>query len=467
MINKIYKLINNKFYRFFKFVFFIRYLLAIFFVAFVSFISIPHFFDYKKKEKIIKAYLSNNYFLEIIKIENIEYSTLPTPHLIITDVTSKIISEDSYLRSRKLIIYPKFLSIYNYENFHTRKIQIEDSTIEANFENTKIFINQILKLKKGISFKNLDYLIKEKKENILELNKIRFSNYGYKRNIINGEVFDRKFKINFKNKYYDINFKLLDTGITAKLNILKNDQDLLKNGILRGSILKSNFKINFILNEDSIKVVDLFFRDKKLSFDSKGDLKLKPFFKMYFTSEIKNLDGDLFKKIDIEQLLTFSEFIKKLNISHNIKFESKKFSRNIIDSMKIKTKLAYGRLNLEKNFLIFDSDINCNSSVNLLDDYPIIFFNCSIFSPDKKRLFKKIKINYKNKGESLSLNIQGKLNVLNNKINFDNIEMNENYKATNEDLKYFKNVFEKILFNTNFIEIFKLSKIRKLIYEIS
>ena len=45
--------------------------------------------------------------------------------------------------------------------------------------------------------------------------------------------------------------------------------------------------------------------------------------------------------------------------------------------------------------------------------------------------------------------------------------MNENYKATNEDLKYFKNVFEKILFNTNFIEIFKLSKIRKLIYEIS
>ena len=129
----------------------------------------------------------------------------------------------------------------------------------------------------------------------MELNKIRFSNYGYKRNIINGEVFDRKFKINFKNKYYDINFKLLDTGITAKLNILKNDQDLLKNGILRGSILKSNFKINFILNEDSIKVVDLFFRDKKLSFDSKGDLKLKPFFKMYFTSEIKNLDGDLFK----------------------------------------------------------------------------------------------------------------------------------------------------------------------------
>ena len=107
MINKIYKLINNKFYRFFKFVFFIRYLLAIFFVAFVSFISIPHFFDYKKKEKIIKAYLSNNYFLEIIKIKNIEYSTLPTPHLIITDVTSKIISEDSYLRSRKLIIYPK------------------------------------------------------------------------------------------------------------------------------------------------------------------------------------------------------------------------------------------------------------------------------------------------------------------------------------------------------------------------
>ena len=45
--------------------------------------------------------------------------------------------------------------------------------------------------------------------------------------------------------------------------------------------------------------------------------------------------------------------------------------------------------------------------------------------------------------------------------------MNNNYKATKEDLEYFKLTFEKILFDKSFIEIFNISKIRKFIFEIS
>ena len=73
MINKIFKPINNKFSRFFKFLFFLRYLFLIFFVAITLFLSIPHFFDYKKKEELIKNYLYQNYNLEIKKIESIKY----------------------------------------------------------------------------------------------------------------------------------------------------------------------------------------------------------------------------------------------------------------------------------------------------------------------------------------------------------------------------------------------------------
>ena len=54
-----------------------------------------------------------------------------------------------------------------------------------------------------------------------------------------------------------------------------------------------------------------------------------------------------------------------------------------------------------------------------------------------------------------------------NKINFDEIEMNSNYKATPEDLEYFKKTFEEILFDQNFIKIFNLEKIKKFILEIS
>ena len=61
----------------------------------------------------------------------------------------------------------------------------------------------------------------------------------------------------------------------------------------------------------------------------------------------------------------------------------------------------------------------------------------------------------------------GNLNILNKKINFVKVEMNNKYNASQEDLEFFKNSFESILFDGNFNEIFRLSKIRKFIYEIN
>ena len=66
----------------------------------------------------------------------------------------------------------------------------------------------------------------------------------------------------------------------------------------------------------------------------------------------------------------------------------------------------------------------------------------------------------------MKLNVKGNLNILNNKVNFDKIEMNNEYNASKEDLIYFKTSFERILFNENFIEIFHLFKIRNFFQEI-
>ena len=59
------------------------------------------------------------------------------------------------------------------------------------------------------------------------------------------------------------------------------------------------------------------------------------------------------------------------------------------------------------------------------------------------------------------------MNILNKKINFKKIMMNKNYKASTEDLKYFKSSFEKLVFDTGFVEIFNLKKMRKFILEVS
>ena len=115
MINRFFKIINSKFSRFFKFVFFLRYLLVIFFISMVSFLVIPSFFDYKKKEEIIKLYLIKKYSLGIEKIDNVEYQFLPVPQLILENLKGNLYSEETNIKTQKLILYPKFLSLYNYK----------------------------------------------------------------------------------------------------------------------------------------------------------------------------------------------------------------------------------------------------------------------------------------------------------------------------------------------------------------
>ena len=55
-----------------------------------------------------------------------------------------------------------------------------------------------------------------------------------------------------------------------------------------------------------------------------------------------------------------------------------------------------------------------------------------------------------------------------NKINFQNILVNnKDYSASNEDLNYFKQIFESILFDKDFIGIFNLKKIKDFVLEVS
>ena len=67
----------------------------------------------------------------------------------------------------------------------------------------------------------------------------------------------------------------------------------------------------------------------------------------------------------------------------------------------------------------------------------------------------------------LNLTVKGNLNLLNNKINFEKVRLNENYDASKEDLLFFKKNFENILLDESFLDIFNKKKINKFILEIN
>ena len=74
----------------------------------------------------------------------------------------------------------------------------------------------------------------------------------------------------------------------------------------------------FIFDTNTLRLNNIIFRDKKLSFDSEGDFKLNPFFQADLTSEIKSINSDIVKRFDINTLLTQKELIKRFNIQKHI-----------------------------------------------------------------------------------------------------------------------------------------------------
>ena len=97
----------------------------------------------------------------------------------------------------------------------------------------------------------------------------------------------------------------------------------------------------------------------------------------------------------------------------------------------------------------------------------MLFFDCFVNTKNKKKLLEIFSIKSKDKDKTFKLNTAGNLNILNNKINFKTISTNNNYTASKEDLIYYKEAFEDILFDKSFLEIFKLKKIKSFLLNVS
>ena len=467
MINKFYKTIHNKYSRFLRFIFFLRYVIGIFITATIIYLLVPNFFNYEKMAGTLKNHLTKNYDIKILKYEKIEFNSFPIPYIKFQNALIKLDTSPVELNVNQFNIYPKFLSIYNYQNFQSNKIVLKNSNVNLKTLDFKFFVKKLISLKNNFYFDNLNIKINDDSLPIVSLEKVKFSNYGYKRNIIEGNIFGKKFKTKINNNLNNINFKLLNSGLDIDINLDgKNNKNSI-DGVFSSKILNTNLKFNFSYNEKALNIYNSFFRSKKISFKNKSLITLEPFFNSNSKFEIEDIDVETFKQFKIGDLLKSKFILKQINTKNEVSFNSKKFSRSFFDKLNLKFDLAYGRLNYLKKLSISDDVFQCKGNVNLLEEFPLLFFDCSINSDTKVNLLKRFNIDVKKDNKPFNLNVKGNISILNQKINFKNISINENYKASNEDLNYFKENFENILFNGNFIGIFNSKKIKEFILEIS
>ena len=108
------------------------------------------------------------------------------------------------------------------------------------------------------------------------------------------------------------------------------------------------------------------------------------------------------------KLQKFAGLIKKINGKNEINFKSKNFPRNLINELNLNLDVAYGRINYEKKIILLDSKFQCNGNINILEEYPLVFFNCKMFSENKKNFLKKLSIKTKDKNEVFNLNFKAR-----------------------------------------------------------
>ena len=465
MINKFFKRIHNKYSIFFKFIFFIRYLFVIFFTSLVLFLIIPTFFDYQKKTNFLSNYLIKNYGLKIIKLEKISYHPLPLPRIEIQNLEASLNKVSSNLFINKIILYPKLLNIYNFNNFEVKKIIINKSKIKLDIEETKNFLRNIVILKKKLNFEKLNIKLLNQDNILLNVSDVNYSNYGYKKNLFSGKIFEKKFSFKIDKEFEEVQLDLPSIGLKKFIKIYERENNLAK-GYTKLKVLNSNLKFDFSISSKELKITNSYFRNKQLSFKNESVIIYQPYLETKTSFTINEIDPEILKKFNINDLLNSKNIIKKINSKNKISYKSKNFGKSIIDELTLDVDTDYGILNYQKTLKIKDNSFKCNGALNLLDEFPLLNFDCLIFAKNKKKFLKIFSIKYKDEKNSFKLSLQGNLNPKNNKINFKNINLND-YNAPKEDLDFFKSKFEKFFFNEGFLEIFNLKRIKNYILEVS
>ena len=90
-----------------------------------------------------------------------------------------------------------------------------------------------------------------------------------------------------------------------------------------------------------------------------------------------------------------------------------------------------------------------------------------MFNLEKRGKFlKKLEITKDANKDPLNLKVEGSLNLLNKKINFKRININNHHNVNEADLKFLKENFESILFSDDFFSIFRMNKIKEFLLEV-
>ena len=107
----------------------------------ITFFSIPKFFDFEKKQNLIKEYLFDKYSLETTNINSINYQIFPAPHLILADVKFRIQNSSIESTTKNLKIYLNLKNIISLKDLTAKKVLLLDTNSRLKLKTIRTYLS--------------------------------------------------------------------------------------------------------------------------------------------------------------------------------------------------------------------------------------------------------------------------------------------------------------------------------------
>ena len=90
------------------------------------------------------------------------------------------------------------------------------------------------------------------KKPIVNLKNIKLSNFGYNKNLILGEIFEKKFKAKINNNFEKIIFKIQNSGFGIDIRFDENRRNNFVSGKFKSKILDTNVLDITLINDNRV-----------------------------------------------------------------------------------------------------------------------------------------------------------------------------------------------------------------------
>ena len=432
----------------------------------LSYFLVPTFYNKNIIQSQIKNQILKNYNFDVEFNEPITYGLLPKPHF-----SAKKLS---IFRQKKEIAIVNNLKVFIgiSDFFSTDKINIKN--LVFNKTDFKIYLDDFLFFKNllniepndnKIIFKRSNLFFKNKKDEVLLINKVYNSEFYYDaknlKNVLSSknEVFKIPYKIIIKNDKFEKKFLTSFNSKKIRLNINNetNYDKEEKEGLLNILFINKDTSINYSLKKESLKFSS---SDKKNSYA--GSIDFKPF---YFNANF-NYEGlsskNFFDNDSIFIDLLSSEIFNNKNLSGNLLLKVKKITNtNELNNLFLNISMEEGNIKFSDSVIQWKNDlkISLNESLISLDDDGLNLIGTFLLEfKNINNFYSSFQIQKKNRKDIKKIQIDFVYNFNTRNLRFDNPRVN-NLQNNNleEFLRIFNSqenrVFNKITFK-NFVNNF-------------